>query len=130
MKQITTPADAYLVMALYFHQGGGSPVGQSIRIALGLGRFDNIPPRMLWAAKRILAPHTLEPVCLAYEHGFNDAIGTSPKQNPNPEGSAEAIAWAIGWEKGRQAVHCAPVGHADFVDSTWPQHGDGGKDAW
>lgn len=39
-----------LLWVLYHHQGGSSPVGQTIRRALGIGQFDHLTPEQVRAA--------------------------------------------------------------------------------
>lgn len=46
-----TSRDA-LAWVLWHHQGGSSPVGQPIRLALGLGAHDELPGHMVAGAKR------------------------------------------------------------------------------
>lgn len=40
-----------LLLALYHHQGGSSPVGQPIRRALGIGEHDHMTPEQIELAK-------------------------------------------------------------------------------
>lgn len=44
-----------LMLALYHHQGGSSPVGQPIRRAFGIGAHDDMTPEQIAVAKAIAA---------------------------------------------------------------------------
>lgn len=44
-----------LLLALYHHQGGSSPVGQPIRAALGIGQFDKLTPEQIAVARAAAA---------------------------------------------------------------------------
>lgn len=48
----TDTARAALLWVLWHHQGGGSPVGQPIRFALGMGAHDPLSPHQVAEAKR------------------------------------------------------------------------------
>ncbi len=70
----------------------------------------------------------IQAICAAYELGLAAAQRTGARNPYQSDGDA-ATAWAIGREQGRQLAQCTPD-MPDFVQSTWPEHGDGGKDAW
>lgn len=57
--EFTDTGRAALLWVLWHHQGLGSPVGQPIRFALGMGRFDRLSDEQLIEAKRWgdLNPH-------------------------------------------------------------------------
>ena len=50
--EFTDTARAAITWVLYHHQGGGSPIGQPLRFALGMGAHDPLPEWRIAEAKR------------------------------------------------------------------------------
>ena len=61
----TDTARAALMWVLWHHQGGSSPVGQSIRFALGMGQHDRLNEHQLAEAKRWERLHPVNPAVWA-----------------------------------------------------------------
>ncbi len=95
--EFTDTARAALLWVLWHHQGAGSPVGQPIRFALGMGQHDRLEPHRLAEAKRWERLHPVNPSVWAprvrpltaerieaiwVEHGLDDC---------DPEGFARRI---------------------------------------
>jgi hypothetical protein len=108
--EFTDSARAALLWVLYHHQGGSSPVGQPIRLALGMGAHEPLTPSQVAAALRIAKechwPYARE-LPRAPQPPQAGAIPVERPVDPDDIGAvAEAIhnSTGCGWETAERAA--------------------------